>query len=117
VELALYLLEYEYDWAESGVEPPGVAQPPPPNGRLPAARVNTPAPAASRTPVPSHPHRTPVTPIAPATPPPTDTRRIVSAKLQQPNDEAHRAVSAACPYCGTDIGDAPLCPTCRNLVR
>jgi hypothetical protein len=39
VELAIYLLEYEYNWEESGVPPPAMGPVPPEEGETVPARV------------------------------------------------------------------------------
>lgn len=97
VELAVYLMEYEYDWAESGLAPP--------------MQVTTEA-------NPPQPVKEQATPGG--TPPPRDNDpnrgngRNVSSKLQS------RTITPGphtCPYCGNDVGAALICPSCKNLTR
>jgi len=103
VELAMYLLEYEYDWRESGTKPPDLvlAQDKPKsvvNGldqkQKPAAIgvVKTPTGAGSRPKIRSY------------------------GKINQaatPREGEH-----SCPHCGTMVStDELICPSCRNLTK
>jgi hypothetical protein len=81
VELALYLVEYEYDWAESGAQPPA----------FPAAHDNS----------------TPSNPAA-------SSPRILAV---QQCARALKPAKRECPYCGNMVGDALVCPSCKNLTR
>jgi hypothetical protein len=192
IELALYLMEYEYDWAESGAAPPALrgadgAQTPA-NGAAPSngaqkpvhatpvhhltptpqftpynpkldephppaeKRTTTDGDASTHTPVqnltpPLAFRRTPkhgassgrpaadswprqalgqartLTAITPPeedgrdTPPPGGGRRFVSMKLKSGERKVGDKGETSCPYCGTDLGDASQCPSCKNLVR
>lgn len=89
VELAVYLLEFEYDWAEGGAEPPPVVK------RLiekePAGEA--PANGASN----------------------NGVTKAVSARLTQAS--APLKEHKSCPFCGTYVGELLVCPTCRSLTR
>lgn len=90
VELGLYLLEYEYDWSDSGAEPP------PMRGVTPPERLGTPmlsAPRVSSRPVGS------------------------DSTFKGMRPAAITPFGRNCPHCGVRIGDELICPSCRNLTR
>lgn len=118
VDLALYLLEYEYDWESgaSGALPPGASATPSTGSGVPAqvgpsvATVSDPAAPASA------PVVSAAASIAPRPDPRRsgDTPRILSVAAHATNLKPIRRL---CPYCGTQVGDALVCPSCRNLTR
>lgn len=110
VDLAVYLLEFEYDWADSDL-----------------------AASSSRAPIESRPLATiqsiPGAGGAAGTHGPNgvnipisangaaDTKKVYSQAKAQPQAQALNAKRQSCPYCGTVIGDVLVCPSCRNLTR
>ena len=134
VDLALYLLEYEYDWesAATGTLPPGASATPSTGSGtsvLPA-HTATPIPSGARTTAqiglaaPPDPAAVPHSPavvsaaasIAPRPDPRRsgDTPRILTVAAHNTNLKPIRRL---CPYCGTQVGEALVCPSCRNLTR
>lgn len=95
IDLALYLLEYEYDWSQSGLEQPrnttggGVTTG---GGITTGGGVTT---GSGKT----DPGKGP---------------RVVSIQSSAGNSKPLRRT---CPYCGTVVGDAYECPACHNLTR
>lgn len=84
VELGVYLLEYEYDWAESGEAAPANLRPRPED-------------------------------VAPASKSVQQSGKMISSAI---NPAASHAVGKRnCPFCGTETGDAYVCPKCRNMTR
>ena len=84
VDLALYLLEYEYDWSQSGLQQPR--------------------------PTTDGDNATPDSLKAAADPP----TRVVSI---QSSAGGLKPLRRNCPYCGSIVGEALVCPSCRNLTR
>ena len=83
VELALYLLEYEYDWSQSGSALPDFL-------------------SGSSQDLPAHQL--------------VENRdgKMVHKKIE-PGSRLSK--SHNCPFCGVDVGDLLVCPSCRNLTR
>ncbi len=82
VDLALYLVEYEYDWSQSELDKPREA-----------AQANS---APEQAELPPRP-------------------RVVS--IHSNNNGGLRPLKRNCPYCGNIVGEALVCPSCRNLTR
>jgi len=79
VELAVYLMENEYDWPEG-------------SGGAPPQKTETPVNDT-----------------------PTEHReKLVFARVSNHTPVPARKV---CPYCGAEVGDVLICPTCRNLTK
>jgi len=81
VELAVYLMEYEYNWEDAAVETPNL--PERPNGHRPQIEKR-------------------------------DNKIIFSmlTPTSQRSQSRH-----FCPFCGTEVGELLICPSCRNLTR
>jgi hypothetical protein len=97
VDLAVYLLEYEYDWSDSGARP----------------WMKT-----DKTPeVESEPSR--VIPSSNITPLPQDSLNASNKKsnVRGLTFESFTLNRRLCPYCGSIVGDLVICPSCRNVTR
>jgi hypothetical protein len=90
VELTVYLMEYEYDWAES-------AQP----------KGNTTSDSNNLSPISSNT-------LPPAEAPRGNNIQKGPARIQI---EARALSRHLCPYCGTNVGELLICPACRNVTR
>lgn len=114
VELALYLLEYEYDWTESGAEPPS---------DRPSTPSAAPGPAKSEKPLMGGSLLgSALKPIRPVTPPEVRPSSGLPANPPLPPPRllrggARTPAGRTCMHCGTQIGDELICPSCRNLTR
>jgi hypothetical protein len=82
VELAVYLMEYEYDWTTSDALAP--------RGNVNGTDGNI-TPGEER----------------------RETRKIYSTT----NSAVLHQDQKICPYCGANVGDLLICPSCRNLTR
>lgn len=92
VELAMYLLEYEYDWSDSG------APPPPKFAEQRLADFKK----------------------SPITVPKTDELQKKSLNMKQISTIRPRSLTPrnrVCPHCGQAVGDELLCPHCQNMTR
>lgn len=87
IDLAVYLLEYEYDWSDSG-EPPPNLKPRPEDAPLRSA----------------------------APPPATSNGKRVSVPLQ-PGAAQRSRITRECPFCGGEVGESGICTKCRNVAR
>jgi hypothetical protein len=87
-ELAIYLMEYEYDWSEVG--------PHPSNQKTPSLGETSPTPPESHNAQGA------------------EKGKIVFSQLNPNRVFLNRK---SCPYCGSDVGEALICPVCRNLTR
>lgn len=106
LDLTIYLLQYEYDWKDVALgEPP-----------LPSPNGTSPSPAAE--PAPARPAQTP--------PKAVKSHRISSEALEEALNsfnKTHRASAPKlhqdrnCPFCGSQVGEALVCPTCKHLTR
>lgn len=138
-ELAMHLMEYEYDWEQSAAMPPkpvmdrqraGVHAPQAPP---PASDRRSPVTIDRRSPD-SADRQSPVVPDRRSTDAPgrraTDTgeRRasgmIIRINNQVPGSRSDTTGKAAyqsdrsCPFCGAQIeNNLMICPSCRNLVQ
>ena len=81
VELAIYLMEYEYNWDDSDATPPNL--PERPNGHRPMVEKR-------------------------------DNKMIFS--MLTPTSQRSKT-RHFCPFCGTEVGELLICPSCRNLTR
>lgn len=93
VELAMYLLEYEYDWADSGAAPPKFAESRVQDLKKPLPAAGAPAPSISD-------------------PLKRNMRQISTIKPRSLTPRGR-----VCPHCGQAVGDELLCPHCQNMTR
>jgi hypothetical protein len=84
VELAIYLMEYEYDWSESSATPPDLNPRPEREIRQIANK------------------------------PPVEIGKRTYSSLS-PNSGL--PTKNLCPFCGSEVGNLLICPSCRNLTR
>lgn len=132
IDLALYLLEYEYDWKESGAERPSLPSEQPLPQAMPIAAAEPPPAAKPKVPTSSlaayeRPKLIPQgTRPRIDTPPPSRVKAQPSlfekrAPIGTPKGPRPAAITPGyrnCPHCGGQISQGDLlCPTCRNIVR
>lgn len=97
VDLAVYLLEFEYDWTTSEAKPPpkmiGLSD-------IEAPKLPDPAPKA---------------PLKKE-----DRNKVDGAKIYTiitNSIGSKQKTEHFCPTCSTPVGDESVCPKCRNLIR
>ncbi len=104
VELAIYLMEFEYDWSQPGVDMPE------------RIRLNIIEGDPNKTPPPRiipTPDKTAQTEEAVDPKPSPLPRPIISNVFASPSLKNQKH----CPFCGTPVGEALICPSCRNLTK
>lgn len=84
VELAIYLMEYEYDWTESSANPPDLSERP--EREIRKITIQPPAETGKRVFFSQSPQSVPPS-------------------------------KSLCPFCGSEVGNLLICPSCRNLTR
>lgn len=93
VELAMYLLEYEYDWTDSGA----------------------PAPSKFADPRLTDFKKTPIT--APKSSDPLTKPLAGMKQISTIRPRSMTPRNRICPHCGQAVGDELLCPHCQNMTR
>jgi hypothetical protein len=81
VELAIYLMEYEYNWDGSDVEMPSLPE-----------RPEGPRPQIAK-----------------------KENKVIVSMLTPTSQRSN--LRHFCPFCGTEVGELLICPSCRNLTR
>lgn len=124
LDLAMYLLEFEYDWKDSSTMPPArVAEamdmPPAQTPANPVIHEIVPSPRnASRAPVTRGP-ATRIPGVNAGRRQEFNHGRIqLNQKVIHAKNQTRETLSdgRTCPFCGVPIGRSMICPSCRNLT-